>query len=89
MLRIDGTPPTLVQCPPTETRPCPAVWRFPAALNLLHQLQQTLRERIRFGPIWKYLWPSGVGPRGEEPVLMSINPYPWAAPLEEVQLKPA
>ena len=55
MLRIDGTPPTLVQCPPTETCPGPAVWRFPAALNLLHQIQQTLHERVRFGPIWGYI----------------------------------
>ena len=34
-----------------------------------------------------YIWPSGVGPRVEEPALMLINPYPWSAPLEEVRLK--
>jgi len=28
-----------------------------------------------------------VGPRVEEPALMLINPYPWSAPLEEVQLR--
>ena len=32
-------------------------------------------------------WPSGVGPRVEEPALMLINPYPWSAPLEEVRLR--
>jgi peptide/nickel transport system substrate-binding protein len=54
---------------------------------LLHQIQHLLHERVRFGPIWEYIWPSGVGPRVEEPALMLINPYPWSAPLEEVRLK--
>jgi peptide/nickel transport system substrate-binding protein len=54
---------------------------------LLHQIQQLLHERVRFGPIYEYVWPSGVGPRVEEPALMLINPYPWSAPLEEVRLK--
>jgi peptide/nickel transport system substrate-binding protein len=54
---------------------------------LLNQIQQLLHERVRFGPIWDYIWPSGVGPRVEEPALMLINPYPWSAPLEEVRLK--
>ena len=54
---------------------------------LLHQIQQLLHERVRFGPIWEYHWPSGVGPRVEEPALMLINPYPWSAPLEEVRLR--
>jgi peptide/nickel transport system substrate-binding protein len=54
---------------------------------LLHQIQQLLHERVRFGPIWEYIWPSGLGPRVEEPALMLINPYPWSAPLEEVRLK--
>jgi peptide/nickel transport system substrate-binding protein len=53
----------------------------------LHQIQQLLHERVRFAPIWDYVWPSGVGPRVAEPALMLINPYPWAAPLEEVRLK--
>ena len=54
---------------------------------LLNQIQQILHERVRFGPIWEYIWPSGVGPRVEEAALMLINPYPWSAPLEEVRLK--
>ena len=54
---------------------------------MLHQIQQLLHERVRFAPIWEYIWPSGVGPRVEEPALMLINPYPWSAPLEEVRLK--
>ncbi len=55
--------------------------------NLLHKLQQTLHDRFRFAPIYDYVWASGIGPRVEEPALMLIAPYPWAAPLEEVRLK--
>jgi peptide/nickel transport system substrate-binding protein len=54
---------------------------------MLHQIQHVLHERVRFAPIWEYIWPSGVGPRVEEPALMLINPYPWSAPLEEVRLR--
>ena len=54
---------------------------------LLHQIQRLLFERVRFAPIFDYVWPSGVGPRVAEPALMLINPYPWSAPLEEVRLK--
>jgi peptide/nickel transport system substrate-binding protein len=54
---------------------------------MLRQIQQQLYERVRFAPIYDYIWPSGVGPRVENPALMLINPYPWSAPLEEVRLK--
>jgi peptide/nickel transport system substrate-binding protein len=54
---------------------------------MLHQIQRLVHERTRFAPIYDYIWPSGVGPRVEEPALMLIDPYPWAAPLEEVRLK--
>jgi peptide/nickel transport system substrate-binding protein len=53
----------------------------------LHQIQRLVYERVRYGPIFEYIWPSGVGPRVAEPALMLINPYPWSAPLEEVRLK--
>ena len=62
--------------------------RMPAKREaMLHQIQQTLHERTRFAPIYDYIWASGVGPRVENPALMLIDPYPWAAPLEEVRLK--
>jgi len=54
---------------------------------MLHQIQQLLHERVRYAAIMEYIWPSGIGPRVEEPALMLIDPYPWAAPLEEVRLK--
>jgi peptide/nickel transport system substrate-binding protein len=54
---------------------------------LLHQVQRLVYERVRYGPIFEYIWPSGIGPRVAEPALMLINPYPWSAPLEEVRLK--
>jgi peptide/nickel transport system substrate-binding protein len=54
---------------------------------MLAQIQQQLAERVRFAPIYDYIWPSGIGPRVEESALMLIDPFPWAAPLEEVRLK--
>jgi len=54
---------------------------------VLHQIQRLMYERVRYAPIYEYIWPSGVGPRVEEPALMLIDPYPWSAPLEEVRLK--
>ena len=54
---------------------------------LLHQIQQIVYERARFGPLYEFIWPSGIGPRVAEPALMLIDPYPWSAPLEEVRLK--
>ena len=54
---------------------------------MLRQIQQILHERVRFAPMFDYIWPSGVGPRVEDPALMLINPYPWSAPYEEVKLK--
>jgi hypothetical protein len=29
---------------------------------------------VRFGPIYQYIWPSGIGPRVAELALMLINP---------------
>jgi peptide/nickel transport system substrate-binding protein len=54
---------------------------------LLHQIQKILHDRVRFAPIYDYVWPSGVGPRVEEAALLMIDPYPWSAPYEEVRLK--
>jgi peptide/nickel transport system substrate-binding protein len=54
---------------------------------MLYQIQQLLHERVRFGPIWEYIWPSGIGPRVAEPALLKIDPYPWSAPYEDVSLK--
>jgi peptide/nickel transport system substrate-binding protein len=54
---------------------------------LLHQIQQIVYDRVRIAPIFQYIWPSGIGPRVEDPALMLIDPYPWSAPLEEVRLK--
>jgi peptide/nickel transport system substrate-binding protein len=36
-------------------------------LRVLHQIQKTLAERVRFGMIYDYVWPSGVGPKVAEP----------------------
>jgi peptide/nickel transport system substrate-binding protein len=54
---------------------------------MLHQMQQILYDRVRFGPLWEFIWPSAVGARVADPALMMIDPYPWSAPLEDVRLK--
>jgi peptide/nickel transport system substrate-binding protein len=54
---------------------------------LLHRIQRELAERVRFAPIYDFIWPSAMSTRVAEPALMLINPYPWSAPLEEVRLK--
>jgi peptide/nickel transport system substrate-binding protein len=54
---------------------------------LLHQIQTTLAERVRFAMIFDYVWPSGIGPKVAEPAFLLIDPYPWAAPYEELKLK--
>jgi peptide/nickel transport system substrate-binding protein len=54
---------------------------------MVHKIQQLLYERVRFGAIWEYIWPSGIGPRVGEASLLKIDPYPWSAPYEDVTLK--
>lgn len=54
---------------------------------MLHDIQRLVYDRVRYGPIFEYVWPSGVGPRVEEPALLLIDRYPWSAPLEDVRLK--
>ena len=54
---------------------------------MLADIQKILHERVRFAPIWDYFWPSGVGKRVADAALMKIDPFPWSAPLEDVQLK--
>ena len=54
---------------------------------MLHQIQHLLYERVRFAPIWEYIWPSGIGARVGDPAFLKIDPYPWSAPLEDVSLR--
>jgi peptide/nickel transport system substrate-binding protein len=54
---------------------------------LLHKMQQILYDRVRFGPIYEFIWASAVGPRVADAALLQIDPYPWSAPLEDVRLK--
>jgi peptide/nickel transport system substrate-binding protein len=54
---------------------------------LLHQIQVQLAERVRFGMIYDYVWPSGVGPKVEDAALLKIDPYPWSAPYEDIKMK--
>jgi peptide/nickel transport system substrate-binding protein len=54
---------------------------------MLAQIQHLLHERVRFAPLWEYIWPSAIGPRVGDPMLLKIDPYPWSAPYEDVTLK--
>jgi peptide/nickel transport system substrate-binding protein len=55
--------------------------------QLLHQIQTTLHDRVRFAMIFDYVWPSGIGPKVADPAFLLIDPYPWSAPYEELKLK--
>ena len=54
---------------------------------MLQEIQKIVHDRTRVAPIWEYFWPTGLGPRVAEVSLMKIDPFPWSAPLEDVQLK--
>jgi len=44
-------------------------------------------DRVRFGPLYEFVWASGISARVAEAGLMLIDPYPWTAPYEDVKLK--
>jgi hypothetical protein len=54
---------------------------------MLRQIQQLIHERVRWAPMYDFIWPSAVSTRVEEPALMLIDPYPWSAPVEDVRLR--
>jgi peptide/nickel transport system substrate-binding protein len=56
--------------------------------EMLHQIQKLLHDRTVFAPIWENGFIRGVGPRVEEPALALIPFYPYAAPYEDLRLKP-
>ena len=43
---------------------------------MLHQIQQILYDRARFGPLYEFIWASGIGPRVAEPALHADRPVP-------------
>jgi len=56
--------------------------------ELLHQIQKILHERVVFAPIWENGFIRAVGPRMEEAALTLVPAYPYAAPYEDIRLKP-
>ena len=54
---------------------------------MLGQIQQLVYERVRFAVLYDYVWPSGIGPKVADPAFLKIDPYPWSAPYEDVQMK--
>jgi peptide/nickel transport system substrate-binding protein len=54
---------------------------------LIHQIQQILRDRVTYVPIYELAFIWGVGPRVEEPGVNLIRSYAYSAPMEDLKLK--
>ena len=55
--------------------------------EMLHQIQQTLHDKVVFAPVCENAFIRGVGPRAEEAALTLIPAFPYTAPYEELRLK--
>jgi peptide/nickel transport system substrate-binding protein len=55
---------------------------------LLHRIQQLMHDKAMFLPIWQLAMLQGYGPRVAESGFGLVADYPWAAPYEDVKLKP-
>jgi peptide/nickel transport system substrate-binding protein len=55
---------------------------------LLHRVQQLMHDKVMYLPIWQLSMLQGYGPRVAESGFGLIADYPWAAPYEDVKLKP-
>ncbi len=54
---------------------------------LLHQIQQTLVDRVMHVPIYELAFTWGIGPRVEEPGINIIRGFAYSGPLEDLRLK--
>jgi peptide/nickel transport system substrate-binding protein len=54
---------------------------------LLHQIQQTLVDRVMHVPIYELAFTWGIGPRAEEPGINLIKGFAYSGPLEDGRLK--
>jgi peptide/nickel transport system substrate-binding protein len=55
---------------------------------LLHRIQQLVHDKVMYLPIWQLSILNAYGARVAESGLGLIDGYPWAAPYEDVKLKP-
>ncbi len=55
--------------------------------QILHKIQQIIRERVMFAPVLEPAFLNGVGPRVEHPGLGDIANVPYSAPYEDLTLK--
>jgi peptide/nickel transport system substrate-binding protein len=55
---------------------------------ILHRIQQLMHDKVMYLPVWQLSVLNGYGPRVAESGLGLIADYPWAAPYEDVKLKP-
>jgi peptide/nickel transport system substrate-binding protein len=55
---------------------------------VLHRMQQLVRDKVVYAPIWELAFLNGVGPRVGESGLGLISGHAYSAPYEDVTLKP-
>jgi peptide/nickel transport system substrate-binding protein len=55
---------------------------------LLQRIQQLMHDKVMYLPIWQLSMLQGYGPRVAESGFGLIADYPWAAPYEDLKLKP-
>jgi len=53
----------------------------------LHKIQQLIRDKVMYAPIWELGFINGVGPRVEESGLGLIAGHAYSAPYEDLKLK--
>src|SRR5262245_16544595 len=56
--------------------------------TLLHRIQQLMHDKVMYLPIWQLSMLQGYGPGVAESGFGLIADYPWAAPYEDLKLKP-
>jgi len=56
--------------------------------SLLQRIQQLMHDKVMYLPIWQLSMLQGYGPRVAESGFGLIADYPWAAPYEDLKLKP-
>jgi peptide/nickel transport system substrate-binding protein len=54
---------------------------------MLERIQQLIRDKVVFAPIWLNAGLHGVGPRVEESGFGLIPAYAFSAPYEDLKLK--
>ncbi len=57
--------------------------------TILRTMQELVRDKAMYAPIWQLAFINGVGPRVAESSFGSIAGFPYTAPYEDLALKSA